>query len=98
MVVLGEWVTAKDIAGLPGFPSAISSILRKAKKENWISRQKSGVKGIAYEFQLDALPSELQSAIRESYYNNLLQQRVVKAPAVAKTTASSSQLLEIVRQ
>ncbi|PWC24714.1 transposase [Brenneria nigrifluens] len=95
---IGNWVTAKDIAGLPGLPSAISSVLRKAKKENWVFRQKSGVKGVAYEFQFDCLPSGVQNAIRQRYYEQLLQQQPTKSPAKAKTTASSSQLLEIVRQ
>ncbi|WP_258304483.1 DNA-binding protein [Pectobacterium atrosepticum] len=98
MMSISSWVTAKDIAGLPGLPSAISSVLRKAKKENWVFRQKCGIKGVAYEFNFDGLPMVVQNALRERYYNTLLQQQPVKALAVAKTSASSSQLLEIVRQ
>ncbi|HEJ7163642.1 TPA: transposase, partial [Serratia marcescens] len=102
MASLRNWVTAKEIAGLPGFPSAISSVLRRAKKENWTSRQKSGVKGVAYEFQLDCLPNELQLALRERHYNDLIQTRA-EVPALLASSKLNSRIkprqeLELMRQ
>ncbi|MCW2480519.1 Mu transposase C-terminal domain-containing protein [Candidatus Symbiopectobacterium sp. NZEC135] len=91
--------TAQEIAfmRLPGLPGTRPGVSVRAKTEGWSSRPRSG-QGGGYEYALDSMPSDIQNKIREYYYNTLLQQQPVKAPAVTKTTASSSQLLEIVRQ
>lgn len=102
MTSLGNWVTAKEIAGLAGLPTAISSVLRKAKRENWVFRQKSGIKGIAYEFQLDCLPSHVQDSIRERYLNSLLtaEKKAIKTAVKGDLNprVKASQELDLMRQ
>ena len=66
------WVTAREITELPGFSCAASTILRKAKNEQWTCRKREGVKGIAYEFHIESLPHDMQSAIREKVYQAVL--------------------------
>ncbi|MBN3068183.1 transposase [Pectobacterium brasiliense] len=91
--------TAQEIADmrLPGIPGTRPGITARAKNSGWLSRPRVG-QGGGYEYSLESMSSDIQNKIREHYYNTLLQQQPVNAPAVAKTTASSSQLLEIVRQ
>ncbi|ANZ86656.1 MULTISPECIES: Mu transposase C-terminal domain-containing protein [Enterobacteriaceae] len=85
------WVTAKEITELPGFSSAVSTILRKAKNEQWTCRKREGVKGIAYEFLIESLPHDMQSAIREKVYQTVLASKpgehALRAVVARKATA-----------
>lgn len=58
-----RWFTADELKGLPGLPKAASSVSRKATKEGWEKRQKSGVKGITYEYHLSSLPLATKTTI-----------------------------------
>ncbi|EMX8695951.1 DNA-binding protein [Klebsiella michiganensis] len=55
-----EWFTADELSGKPGLPGDRSNINRKANKEGWEKRQRSGVRGKAYEFHISSLPDETQ--------------------------------------
>ncbi|EKQ5431238.1 hypothetical protein P5Y16_000542 [Salmonella enterica] len=63
MVAQKEWFTAAELAGLPGLAGEKSSINRRANKENWLKRQREGVRGVAFEFHISSLPSETRSAL-----------------------------------
>lgn len=65
MVAQKEWFTAAELAGLPGLAGEKSSINRRANKENWLKRQREGVRGVAFEFHISSLPSETRSALGE---------------------------------
>ncbi len=55
-----KWYLAKDLAGLPGLPKAVTSVSRKAVTDGWDRRQVEGVKGRAFEYNFDSLPEETQ--------------------------------------
>ncbi len=53
-----EWFLAKELVGVSGMPKTLSSVSRKAASENWKKRQKTGVKGVAFEYHVDSFPNE----------------------------------------
>ncbi|MCL2791429.1 MAG: Mu transposase C-terminal domain-containing protein, partial [Desulfobulbus sp.] len=57
-----SWFTTSDLAGLPGLPSSIPGILKKAKKEHWIAKYRQG-QGGGKEYHLDSLPAATQAAL-----------------------------------
>jgi transposase InsO family protein len=57
-----EWYTAREISGLPGMPQSISATIRKAKRENWQSRQRAG-RGGGLEYHISSLPKETRQAL-----------------------------------
>ncbi|MBG6241692.1 MAG: transposase, partial [Candidatus Symbiopectobacterium sp. Dall1.0] len=94
------FVTAKELEGIPGLPATIKGIREALNKRAGSSvelmRKRSGTK--AFEYHIDCLPALAREEVLRRHYNTLLQQQPVKAPVVAKTTASSSQLLDMMRQ
>lgn len=58
-----NWYLAKDLAGMPGLPKAITSVSRKAANDGWNRRKVEGVKGRAFEYSFDSLPVETQKHI-----------------------------------
>ncbi|MEZ8930206.1 DNA-binding protein, partial [Vibrio sp. 10N.247.310.24] len=58
-----NWFTTKELVGLPGLPEHSQNISRMAKKNGWEFRQKEGVKGVAYEFSMNSLPIQTQTAL-----------------------------------
>lgn len=44
------WLTPKEIAAMPGMPTTIQGIHKKAKREGWCSRRKKGIQGPAVEY------------------------------------------------
>ncbi|WP_347253852.1 DNA-binding protein [Leminorella grimontii] len=100
MTTLNVWMTTLEMKGLPGLPASVSSIIRKAQKENWLFRQRSGVKGVTFEYHIDCLPSEAREAVIERHYHSVLATaRVAPKPATIKTTIAKSKTeLELVRQ
>lgn len=94
------FVTVNELIGLPGMPGTLQGIRwamnKRAGNAPELMRRRLGTK--AFEYHIDCLPPQAREEVQRRHYNTLLQQQPVKAPAVAKTTASSSQLLEIVRQ
>lgn len=63
MVAQKEWFTAAELAGLPGLARDKSSVNRKANKEDWVRRQRKGIKGVAFEFHISSLPLETRTAL-----------------------------------
>lgn len=59
-----EWFTPKEITTMPGMPTTIQGVHKKAKREGWHSRRKLGVQGPAIEFCM--VISEESVHIRES--------------------------------
>ncbi|WP_280514849.1 DNA-binding protein, partial [Candidatus Symbiopectobacterium sp. 'North America'] len=94
------FVTVKELLGVPGLPKTDKGIRQALARSSGgvpeLVRMRTGTH--ALEYHIDCLPPQAREEVQRRHYNTLLQQPPVKAPAVAKTTASSSQLLEIVRQ
>ncbi|EEM1820982.1 transposase, partial [Salmonella enterica subsp. enterica] len=68
-----EWVSTNELTSLSALPSAISSIHRRAKKQNWQFRKKEGGKGVAYEFLVSSLPLAIQHELRERHVAELME-------------------------
>jgi Mu DNA-binding domain len=45
-----KWFTPKEITTMPGMPTTIQGVHKRAKREGWLSRRKLGVQGPAIEF------------------------------------------------
>jgi len=56
-----QWFTADELTGVADMPATRSGVIRKAKKEDWISRKREKGKGLEYHF--DALPLATQQAL-----------------------------------
>ena len=65
--------TAKELAGLPGMPSAKKTVIALAARENWPWRKREG-RGGGREYSIEALPAETREA--------LLAQAAAHLPAV----------------
>lgn len=60
--MIGDWITAQELAGLPGMPATHSAVLRRAKADGWESRQRAG-RGGGREYAFTCLPIETQAAL-----------------------------------
>ncbi|OOF41692.1 hypothetical protein BKK49_04555 [Rodentibacter rarus] len=59
-----EWFSIHELLGSSGLPSSDRGIMKKADRELWQRRQRTGVKGKTYEYHLFSLPEETQEALR----------------------------------
>lgn len=57
-----EWLTAAELAGLPGVPGTDRGIRKAADRAGWTARKRDQGKG--YLYLLDSLPAETQEAVR----------------------------------
>lgn len=57
------WFSAKELEGLNGLPAHATNITRKAKRENWISREAKGIKGGGFEYHISSLPKQAQLSL-----------------------------------
>ncbi|EHI6828491.1 transposase [Salmonella enterica] len=72
------WITSKELIGLPGTPSTVSSINRNAKKLGWITRQRKGVKGVTNEYLVTSLPEEIQLEIEKNSASKIMQNKNIE--------------------
>tara|TARA_B100000700_G_scaffold270027_1_gene311871 strand:+ start:11931 stop:13913 length:1983 start_codon:yes stop_codon:yes gene_type:complete len=61
-----QWLTAKELAGQPGMPSSHSAVVRRAKRDDWESRPRTG-KGGGREYAFGSLPVETQAALLKEH-------------------------------
>ncbi|OWV30166.1 transposase domain-containing protein [Halomonas campaniensis] len=59
---MSDWYSAKELAGLPGMPDTHSAVVRRAKRDGWQERKRTG-KGGGKEYSLNSLPLETQTAL-----------------------------------
>jgi putative transposase len=57
-----QWYSALELAGLPDLPALPNNITRKAKAEQWQSRQRTG-RGGGREYAYNSLPETTQTAL-----------------------------------
>jgi transposase InsO family protein len=57
------WLTATQLAGLPGLPGTPRNILKRAETAGWASRTKQGRGGASFEYLSTDLPPETQQAL-----------------------------------
>ena len=69
-----QWFAAQDLRGVGGLPDAVQALKRKATREDWPSRPRSG-RGGGREYPLSALPPAAQAALL------LRQQRQQQSPS-----------------
>ena len=56
-----NWLTAQELAGLPGLPGSVPGVRKMAAREDWQSQKRAGTKAIEYAFS--DLPAETQDAL-----------------------------------
>jgi hypothetical protein len=59
---MNEWFSTAELAGLEGVPTSKFGIVKKAKRENWQSRQRQG-RGGGLEYHISSLPLETRRAL-----------------------------------
>ena len=57
-----EWVSAAELAGLPGMPGSDRGVERRALKEGWLRQRRNG-RGGGFEFHVSALPAITRAAL-----------------------------------
>lgn len=57
-----EWYSAAELPGLPGMPGTVQGVLKRAKRDVWVSRSAAGRKGS--EFFVGSLGEETQRHLR----------------------------------
>lgn len=78
-----EWFTAHELAGLPGLPGTHSAVVRRAKRDGWVSRRRKG-RGGGREYGLASLPAETQAALlRREGGQKPAAKRPARQPGVA---------------
>ncbi|MGO0632242.1 DNA-binding protein [Pseudomonas sp. SAR267] len=89
-----NWLTAQELAGLPGLPGTVPGVRKMATRENWTSQKRSGSKAIEYAYS--DLPAETQAAVLSQAIADVsedahLPSPVVHAlPAVVETKPATS--------
>jgi len=64
-----QYYPAKELAGLPGMPKTESAVIRKAKRDGWSSRDRSG-RGGGREYALSSLPAETRAYLARQHVND----------------------------
>ncbi|MFZ5566689.1 MAG: DNA-binding protein [Pseudomonadota bacterium] len=57
------WLSAPDLAGLPGLPGTARNVLKRAQSEGWTSRRRDGRGRTGCEYLVTDLPAETQLAL-----------------------------------
>ena len=62
---LKEWFSIKELMdeNLIGLPASDKGIVKKADRENWVKRQREGVKGKTFEYHYSSFPLEIQKEL-----------------------------------
>ena len=58
-----KWLTVQELLGLETLPKSDRGITKKADRENWVKRQREGVKGKTFEYKFSSLPEDAQAEI-----------------------------------
>jgi Mu DNA-binding domain len=88
-----QWYSAFELAGLSGLPALPNNITRKAKAEQWQSRQRIG-RGGGKEYAYNSLPKLTQTALIDNAAN---QKLVNLGTALSKASSIVSSPLQQVK-
>ena len=80
---MDQYFSAKELAGIAGMPETESALIRKAKKEKWPSRQRSG-RGGGREYPLSCLPETTRMALSVQSPGSKVQGPQNSHPSTAK--------------
>lgn len=58
-----EWFLTKELINVGGLPKSERGVLKKAISEEWVKRQKKGVRGKVYEYHYTSFPAEVIEAL-----------------------------------
>jgi phage repressor protein C with HTH and peptisase S24 domain len=77
--VINQWMSAKEIAELPGMPSTIQGVHKKAKRDGWPHRKQEGVKGpgVEYLVEVNETPPTPMATVNEAsqvYINQFMDE------------------------
>lgn len=57
--MINQWMSAKEIAALPGMPSTIQGVHKKARRDGWQQRKQAGVKGPGVEYLVEVSSEQI---------------------------------------
>lgn len=86
-----EWLSARELAGLPGMPGTVQGINKAAPKQAWVQRQRKG-RGGGSEYRVRSLPDETQRALLNHSLNQMELPGVVEAEPPALPTKQAALL------
>ncbi|HGC4587454.1 TPA: DNA-binding protein, partial [Escherichia coli] len=88
--MISQWYSFNELQGIAGIPKHNSSLIRMAKRQRWVSRQRAGVKGVTFEYHIDSFPEEVQKALHQRLAQQILEDTqlpvVVEQKAVKNVT------------
>ncbi|HIH3535467.1 TPA: DNA-binding protein, partial [Escherichia coli] len=88
--MISQWYSFNELQGIAGIPKHNSSLIRMAKRQRWVSRQRAGVKGVTFEYHIDSFPEEVQRALHQRLAQQILEDAqlpvVVEQKAVKNVT------------
>ncbi|WP_443090371.1 DNA-binding protein [Basfia succiniciproducens] len=60
-----DWFSVKELIdkNLTGLPTSDKGIVKKATRDNWLKRQREGVKGKTFEYHYSSLPKDVQKQL-----------------------------------
>lgn len=59
-----EWFSSSELITVDGLPSTVQGINQKARREQWLTRKRTGVQGKAVEYHIDSLPSKAKNYLQ----------------------------------
>lgn len=85
---MNEWFSTAELAGLEGVPTSKFGVVKKARNENWQSRQRQG-RGGGLEYHISSLPKETQKALAIKHANETIKARSSDPEFIAGNAAAA---------
>ncbi|EAQ4448929.1 transposase [Salmonella enterica] len=93
-----NWVTSSELIKLPNTPDSLQGISQKAKRDNWLSRRKVGVKGRIYEFSVNSLPESIRQTLTDYRAQQLVSAEPKKVEVTVKHRVTARDEVGIMEQ
>ncbi|PKL44351.1 MAG: hypothetical protein CVV41_06855 [Candidatus Riflebacteria bacterium HGW-Riflebacteria-1] len=87
---MNKWFSTAELAGLDGLPTTKYGIVKKARNENWQSRERQG-RGGGLEYHISSLPQETQRALAIKNTNDTIKAMSAE-PAFKEGKAEAAKL------
>lgn len=87
---MDEWFSALNLTGLDGMPKTVSAVIRKANRNQWLSRPRQG-RGGGLEYHISSLPQETQRALAIKSTNDTIKAMSAE-PAFKEGKAEAAKL------
>ena len=88
-----SYFTAAELAGMPGVPTSVSALIRRAKAEGWDFKKRKG-KGGGREYAFASLPQETRDALLERLVDSAEPDHPVQTSTATPTPARKPESYE----